>query len=109
MALAETGNEGALNSTTAVDVVPSPASAHTLTVRKITVHNRDTVAATVIVQKVKGANTYRLAKVTLDPDATLDYECIIVLDATDEKVQCVLAAVITTNQPHFDAAYADRS
>jgi Ni2+-binding GTPase involved in maturation of urease and hydrogenase len=109
MALAEIGNEGALNSTTAVDVVPSPGSGHTFIVRKVTVHNRDTVAASAIIQKVKGANTYRLAKVTLDPDATLDYECVIVLDATDEKVQAVLAGAVTTNQPHYDAAYADRS
>lgn len=111
MAFAEKNAHGVTNGTTAVDVVGPPASAHTFVVRNIVVHNRDTVAATVILQLVDstGPTTTRLHKQTLDPDATLLFEAIVVLDATTKKVQVVLAGAITTNQLDFTAAYGDVS
>lgn len=111
MAFAEKPAYGVTNSTTAVDVVGPPASAHTLVVRNIIVHNRDTAAATVILQFVDstGPTTTRLHKQVLDPDATLLFEAVTVLDATTKKLQIVLAAAITTNQLDFMAAYGDVS
>lgn len=111
MTFAEKNAHGATNSTTAVDVVATPASGRTFVVRNVIVHNRDTVAAVVILQLVDsaGPNTRRLIKQSLDPDATLIFEGIVVLDATTRKVQVVLGAAITTNQLDFTAAYGDVS
>jgi hypothetical protein len=111
MTFAEKNLHGVTNNTTAVDALPSPASAHTSVLRNIIVQNRDTVAATVILQLVDsaGATTTRLHKQTLDPDATLLFEGIVVLDATTKKVQIVLAGAITTTQLDYTVAYGDVS
>jgi len=109
MALAESGYDGALNGTTAVDVVPAPASAHTLIVRSIIICNRDTAAVTLTLNLINGANTRRLTKQTLDADATFVFESIVNLDSTTKKIQAVLAGAPATTNPDFVAAYADRS
>ena len=111
MTFAEKNAHGVTNGTTEVDVVGPPGSAHTFVVRNIVVHNRDTVQATVILQLVDsaGGTTTRLHKQTLDPDATLLFEAIVVLDATTKKIQVVLAGAITTNQLDVTAAYGDVS
>lgn len=111
MTFAEKNGHGVTNGTTAVDALAAPASAHTYVLRNVLVHNRDTVAATVIVQLVDsvGPATRRLFKVTIDPDATIVLEAIVVLDATTKKVQIVLAGAITTNQLDFTVAYGDVS
>lgn len=109
MPFAEKSNDGAFNGTTAVDVVPVPASAHTLVVRSITVHNTDTVAATVTLNYNNNGTLRRLHKQVLEPDATLVYEVIQVLDATTKKIQGVLAGAHTTNAPVFVATYGDVS
>ena len=111
MTFAEKNAHGVTNSTTAVDVVGPPGSAHTFVVRNIIVQNRDTVAATVILQLVDstGPTTTRLHKQTLDPDATLAYEVVVVLDGTTKKLQIVLAGAVTTTQLDFTAAYGDVS
>jgi hypothetical protein len=109
MALAEAGNDGALNGVTAVDVVPAPASGHTFISRSIVICNKDTAAVTVTLNLINGANTRRLIKQTLDIDATLVFETIVNLDATTKKIQAVLSGAPATTNPDFVAAYADRS
>lgn len=111
MTFAEKGAHGVTNNTTAVDLVPAPAAAHTFVVRNMVVTNRDTAAATVILQLVDstGPATRRLHKQTLEPDATLLFEAIVVLDSTTKKIQVVLTAAVATTQLDFTAAYGDVS
>ncbi len=111
MTFAEKNAHGVTNSMTAVDALAAPGSAHTFVMRNLIVNNRDTVAATVILQLVDstGPTTTRLHKQTLDPDVTLLFEGIVVLDATTKKVQIVLAGAITTTQLDFTVAYGDVS
>ena len=111
MTFAEKNAHGVTNNTTPVDVVGPPASAHTIIERNIIVQNRDTVAATVILQLVDsaGSTTTRLHKQTLDPDATLLFEAIVVLDATTKKVQIALGGAVATTQLDFTCAYGDVS
>lgn len=105
MAFTEAGNEGALNGTTAVDVVPAPASGRHL-VRNLSVYNIDSAVVTVTVRKNKGGTLSLLQKETLQVGDTLVYDKLIVLDATDEKVQVVMSGAAATTNPDFDAAYA---
>lgn len=111
MTFAEKNVHGVTNSITAVDVVPSPPAAHTYVVRNVIVQNRDTVAATVILQLVDSGTgtTTRLHKQTIDPDATLLFEGIVVLDSSNKKVQIVLGVAVATTQLDWTAAYGDVS
>jgi hypothetical protein len=109
MAFAEKSADGVFNGTTAVDIVPVPASAHTLVVRSVSVHNADTVAATVTLYYNNNGTLRKLVKQALDPDATLVYEVIQALDATTKKIQGVLAGAHTSTAPTFVATYGDVS
>lgn len=110
MPFLEIGSEGALNGTTAVDVVISPAASTRRLVRNIGFVNRDTVAQTIVLYKNKGGTQYELGRSeSLAANAGWTYEKLVVLDATDEKVQAVQLAAVTTTAPSYDAAYADAS
>ena len=111
MAFAEKGAHAAANGTTPVDIVASPISAHTYVVRNVLVHNRDTIAHGVIVQLVDsvGPVTRRLALLQIDPNATLGYEYVTVLDAATKKLQVVLTEAIATAQPDCFSAFGDVS
>ena len=63
----------ASNSTTAVTIMAAPASSHTRVVKTITVYNKDTVDATVIIQKNDNATLYILTKTTIATGETLVY------------------------------------
>jgi zona occludens toxin (predicted ATPase) len=108
MAFVETGNEGALNGATAVDIVPAPASGRHV-VSKVNFYNNDTAAVTITLVKDKAGTDYELAKETLQPGENwnaISPDAHIVLDATDEKVQAFLSGAAATTNPDFDAAYA---
>jgi hypothetical protein len=105
MAFTETGNEGALNGVTAVDVVPAPASGRHI-VRNLNFFNNDTAAVTITVVKDKGGTDYELAKETLQVGEYWTLDRLIVLDATDEKVQAFMSGAAATTNPDYDAAYA---
>jgi hypothetical protein len=109
MTFAEKSADGVFNGSTAVDIVPVPASSHTLVVRNITAHNADTVACTVTLYYNDNGTLRKLVKQALDPDATLIYEVIQVLDATTKKIQGVLAGAHTSTAPSFVASYGDVS
>jgi hypothetical protein len=59
------GNDGATNNTTAVTMVAAPAASHTRHVKRITVWNKDTAAATVTVQLNDNGTARELYKITL--------------------------------------------
>lgn len=107
MPFAEKGNDNVFNGTTAVDIVPVPASAHTFVARAILLHNADTVPATFIISLNNNGTLRRMFKLTLDPDTTTTIEVVGVLDATTKKIQGALAAAHTTTAPTFVVAYGD--
>lgn len=112
MGLAAGGSEGTSNGTTDVTVVAAPGASEQRIVRTVAVHNTDTVAATVTIKKAKGGSEYIIAKDTLAVGETLFFGGTgesIILDATDETVEIVLAGAVTTNQLDYTAAYATQS
>jgi hypothetical protein len=109
MALAETGNEGALNGTTAVDVVTTPGSIHRYVVRNVSVYNGDTVSRIITLIKNMNGTERILGKETLQPGESWIFDKIVVLDATTEKITAKSDATAATTEPTFDAAFADVS
>lgn len=109
MPFLEYGNEGVLNGTTDVDVVATPAASTRRLVRNVSFANRDSVAQTVVLYKAKGATQYELGRKTLATSEWWTFDKLVVLDATDEKLQAKMLAGHTTTAPCFDAAYADAS
>lgn len=106
------GNEGSLNGTTAVAVVPAPASGKQRIVlaKGIRVYNADTVAHTFTWQKNKSSTLYLLqvdATVAAGSFAELDKR--VVLDDTDESLEVFTDATATTTEPTFDAAFMETS
>lgn len=111
MPFAEGGNEGVLNGVTAVTVVPAPLVDVRRLVRSIVVFNADAASVTLTIRHNKGGTFRRIAEAAVASKATWklqDYTPIVVLDATDEKIEAVLAAGPTT-QPEFVAAWGDAS
>jgi hypothetical protein len=83
----ESGNRveklGSLNGVTAVDMVPTPET-QMRSVESLRIHNCDTAAVTVTLQRIVGATTYQIGKVTLQPSDTLIFEAgsISVVDSS---------------------------
>jgi len=109
MAFLEKGNEGALNGTTGVSVVPTPGSGVRRLVRNVGVTNRDTVAHVVTLFKDKNGTAYELARESLQPADYWTFDKLMVLDADDESIVAKSDATATTTEPSFDAAFADAS
>lgn len=100
---------GVGNGSTPVDVVSSPGSGHTFDVRNIVVCNKDTAQIVVTLNLIDsaGSTTTRLTKVTLDVDASLEYDSIVSLDTTTKKIQMVMSGAPATTQPDWSANYGD--
>lgn len=109
MAFIEIGFEGDFNGTTQVDIVPVPDAATRRLVKNISVCNVDTIAHNVILRKSVGAGpTVRdMTRVILQPGEEFQYDRIVILNDTNEKVAGVLGEAIATTNPTFDAAFAD--
>lgn len=107
MAFLEGGNEADLNGTTPVTVVAAPGSSTRRLVRSVHFCNVDTVSATIILYKKKGATSRELARQALASGAFWTFDKLTVLDATDELLEAKCLAAITTTNPTADAAYAD--
>lgn len=103
----ELGNEGSLNGTTAVDIVASPAASTRRLISNVGFSNVDTAQVTIIVYKYKTATAYELAREVLQPGEYWIFDKLIVLDATDEKVQAKMLAAAATTNPTYDIAAAD--
>lgn len=100
---------GVTNSTTAVVAVAAPASGKRRLIRSISIHNNDTVSATVTIRVDNNGTKYILHKEALDSGKQLLYERVIVLAATTESLEIVLGGAITTNQLDYYAVYAEVS
>lgn len=110
MASTAGGSEGVTTGVTDATLVGSPAASTQRIIRSLSVYNADTVAATVTIKHDKAATERIVAKVTLQADETFFLsDHLIVLDATDEKLEIVLAAAVTTNELQFVASYLDDS
>ncbi len=107
MPFTEVGNELESDGTTPVEAVPSPASNHRHVLGSIAIHNADTIARNAVINKIKGASTFRLAAVEIDVDAVYTYARAVVCDATDESIEVVMGEVDTTNPPVIDVSYAN--
>jgi hypothetical protein len=107
MAFTEIGNEGALSGTTSVDVVAAPGSSTRRLVRNVHFYNADTAAVTITLVKDKGGTDYELAKETLQVGEFFTFDKVIVLDATDEKLQAFMSGAAASTNPKYDCAYAD--
>jgi hypothetical protein len=110
MAFVETGNEGALNGATAVDLVPVAAGGGARhVVSKVNFYNRDTAEVTITLVKDKAGTDRYIATETLSPGESwqaIGPDAHIVLDGTDEKLQAFMSGAAATTNPDYDAAYA---
>lgn len=108
MAFTETGNEGSLNGTTAVDIVAAPSSGNRHVIRSVKICNKDTAAVTIEVYKDKGGTEYRIWRGTLDVNDTIVFDegDIEVLDATNEALKAEMSGAAATTNPTFTASYA---
>ncbi len=66
-------NDGTTNSTTAVTMLAAPASGHTRQVKQISIHNSDTVAATVTIQLNNNGTVRTIFKAVLDVGDQISY------------------------------------
>lgn len=98
---------GTSNSTTAVTVIAAPASGKRRLIRSLSIHNNDTVSATVTIQINNSGTKYILHKEALDSGKQLLYDRVMVLAATTESLEIVLGGAITTNQLDYFAVYAE--
>lgn len=102
------GNEGPINSTTAVTALAAPgASTQRVIPRKgVSVNNLDTVVHNIVMQKNKAATITVIQRfgsvAALGGTAILDK--VVVLDATDESFEIVMEEALTTTQPDFDVS-----
>jgi hypothetical protein len=108
MTFAEKSVDGVFTGTTAVDLVPVPASAHTSVVRKVGIFNADTVSHDFTLYYNNNATLRTLAVfVSVPPNGSVFYEVIEVLDATTKKLQGKIDATATTTAPSFVCSFGD--
>lgn len=100
------GNEGPLNSATPVTVLSAPAAATQRVVPRggWSVFNADSVKRDITFQKDKaGVKTVLQKTVGVSSGGVAMLDKVVVLDATDEKLEN-FCDVIATVQPKFDIA-----
>lgn len=100
---------GQTNSTTAVTPISAPASGKRRLIRSISVHNNDTVSATVTIRIYDSNSGSRFIVHTeaIDSGKTLLYDRVMVLASTTESLEIILGGAITTNQLDYYAVYAE--
>jgi hypothetical protein len=107
MAFVEGSNDGTLNGTSEVTLVAAPASATRRIVKNINISNIDTAAVTVTLQLAISSTRRTIYKVTLAAGDTLNYESVIVLDATTKSVIAKMSGAAATTNPDFVTSYGD--
>lgn len=100
-------DDGTLNGTSAVTLVPAPAASTARLVKTITIQNRDTVVNTITLRKVSGGGTRQLWKGDLDVGDTLIWDDVISLDDTSSSITAVMAAAATTTNPDWTSTWGD--
>jgi hypothetical protein len=78
-------------------------------VKTITVQNRDTAVVTVTLRKVSGGGTRQLWKGDIDPDSTLIWNDVVVLDDTGSSITAVMAGAAATTNPDWTSSWADNA
>lgn len=111
MAFVEGSYDGALNGTTPVTIVASPASGVRRIVKTINIVNRDTASVGLNLIYVNGANSRYLVApgFTLASGDTFIYDNVQVLDTTSKSITASLTGAPATTNPDFTAAWADAS
>lgn len=107
---ANISNDGILNGTTVVTIVPAPANLVTRAIKTINISNTDTAAVICTVQ-LKNISTVRnIWKGTLQPGDTWQYGDggdTLVLDSPNKSVIAFLSAPPTSINPDFTCCYGD--
>lgn len=99
------GDDGTLNGTTPVTIVPAPGASDQHVVFAITIHNVDTAVVTVSVRKVSAGGTRIIARKDLDPEDTLIIDERIVLDATTDSITAVMSGAAATTDPDWTSSW----
>lgn len=108
MAFTETGNEGALNGASEVELVAAPVTGRHV-VSKLSFYNGDTAVATITVAKTKGSIDRELFTQAVAPGETwqpIGPDSHVVLDDDDESLVARMSGAPATTNPEFDAAFA---
>lgn len=98
-------NEGALNGTTPVTILPSPPANVQYDVINITIDNRDTSPANIIVEYV-GATNVRVSSGSLDAGGIRKITDRYVLNSTSKSLRAYLLSPPTTTNPVFVVTYS---
>ena len=102
-------DDGTLNGTTPVTLVPAPAAATTRLPKTITIQNRDTAVVTVTLRKVSAGGTRQLWKGDLDVGDTLIWDDAVGLDDTSSSITAVMSGAAATTNPDWTSTWGDAS
>lgn len=103
------GDDGQLNGTTPVTVVPSPGASEQNVVVLITIQNRDTATVNVTLRKVSAGGTRQLWKGDLNVGDTLEWDGRVVLDATTDSITAVMAGAAATTNPDWSSSWINNA
>ncbi len=112
MAISIKNGNGESNSTTAVTVLAAPSATGVTRILPpggLTIYNADTVAATVTIRYSDGANKRNIKRATLNSDEAVTNDGPIHLEDTDDSLEIILAAAITTNQLPWVVNYIEKT
>lgn len=101
------GDDGTLNGTTPVTLVPAPGASDQHVLLSITIHNVDTAVVTVSIRKVSAGGTRIITRKDLNPEDTLvlGTDERIVLDATTDSITAVMSAAAATTNPDWTSSW----
>lgn len=102
-------DDGTLNGTTPVTLVPAPAASHQIAIKSIIIMNRDTASATVTVNKVSAGGTRQISKSVLATDQTLVIDSLIILDDTGSSITAVMSGAAATTNPDWLTNWIDNT
>lgn len=107
MAISFAADDGTLNGTTAVTLVPAPGVSQQHLVSGVTIQNRDTAVVTIIVRKVSAGGTRQIWKGDLDVGDTFHIlkEDGLILDDTGSTITAVMAAAAATTNPDWTSSW----
>lgn len=102
-------DDGTLNGTTPVTLVPAPIATNQIGTKLITIQNRDTAVVTITLRKVSAGGTRQLCKVDLDVDDTLLWDDVTVLDDTGSTITAVMSAAAATTNPDWSSSWINNA
>lgn len=102
-------DDGTLNGTTPVTLIPAPAVANQIANKLITIQNRDTAIVTITLRKVSAGGTRQIWKGDLDVGDTLLFDDVIMLDDVNSSITAVMSAVAATTNPDWTSSWINNS